>query len=392
MARVEAMRFLALLSYCVTLLFGVFFPLCCADENAKTESITVNPDGTIEGSPAELSLDKDLKTAYDDAKNSLSVYMDAKSNLSTLSESLTEDSGTQHRLVMNQLKEMEQAKQDIMEIRKRIDEAIRNINAQQILDLKEKIIVIQQREMKRRVKLKEKEQLEKKFARMKHKAIPEDAIKKEDLKELVNVEKIMEKSDAELEQWFIQLVQREVAKLQDQLEESVVDATQKISEIGEDDAAALFHREEKDCSGAGLADAVQLVQESLVKYSQDKVGMADHCARAAIVHHLTSNNYVPAYPPHQQIEFAWWFQYVPEDLERLFDMIFPSGWKQWPAKLPDPIFHTFVSTHFSNWMIELSFTVSCSYDSNCSFVSYSLLFSGIYSASINGPTGSYPET
>ena len=353
-------------------------------ENLATETIAINPDGTLEKSDKDIALERELKAAFEAANRSLQIYSDAKERYLSLTKSLLEQGDGQNE-VLRELQEMEQLKDSVMQRTKQVNSKIRDINAQQIAQLKDKISLLREREMQRRTRLNEKEHRERMSSRLKIKGIPEDAVLKQQLEELVDIESILAKSDEKLEEWFIGLVKKEVAALQEELELSVIDTTTKIGELEEDEnVAALFQKEVEDCSGSTLKDAVQVVQESLVRYSQDRVGMADHLARATVVHHLTSNNYLASIPLSQQIEFSWWFQYLPDDWERFLDKIMPTGWKQWNAKLPDFVYHTLVRFCYSFGLKESLL------HAHASHLRSPLFTQGSDEASFHCTTGSYP--
>ena len=298
----------------------------------------------------ELLLDQELKKAFEDAKQTLAAYNDAKSKLMTLSKGILDDQEKQFGMTAK-IQEVENMKEEIAMKTDKIDSAVRDINARQILDLKEKMEVLHKRELQRRAKLKEKEALEKKRKKKKKLAamsktsrIPDGALLKEDLHDLIDVKSILEKGDQELlETWLLDIVDNEVEALQGELEELVIDATTTLGEMEEDEVEEAGAAEE-DCSGATLTDAVQIVQQELVKFSNDKVGMVDHLAHAKVVYHLTSSNYAPSSHAYSPLEDSWWFPYLPEDWERGFDSTLPNGWRTWNVAIPDFIYHTFVSS------------------------------------------------
>ncbi|CAB9515151.1 SUN domain-containing protein 3 [Seminavis robusta] len=330
----------------------------------------------------EVKLDRKLKKAFDMAKRTLDDYNDAKSKLSTLSHQIVQDDDG----LGTKLQEIEDLKEAVATKAERIDKRIRDLNAEQILELKKEMEELRKRELQRREKLKEKEEREatrrekqqqkleakrekaikkrekeKKKKKMKKKKqmkkkqktiVPEGAITKAQLQNLVDVKAIVKESDEKLEDWCVKLVEEEVAALQEELEEVVIEATTALGELGNEMRKAVEEPEvvddnddeaapEVECSGATLVDAVHLVQESLVKYSHDTVGMVDHLAQASVVHFLTSDNYVPAAKQNSPIDAQWWFQYLPDDWERGLDAIMPVGWRKWNVAIPDYVYHTF---------------------------------------------------
>ena len=314
------------------------------------ETVEISADGRITKEVDQiLLLDQELKEACEDAKETLAAYADAKSKLVNLSQGILDEQNATDGMA-TKIREVEDIKETIKTLTDGIDSAIRDVNARQILDLKQKMELLHSRELERRAKLKEKETLEKKRKKRMKKAallksssnIPDGAILKEDLHDLVDVKAILEKSDEELEKWFLELVEHEVEALHSELEETVIEATTTLGEMEKELVEDVDAREE-DCSGASLTDAVQIVQQELVKFSNDKVGMYDHLTHAKVVHHLTSNNYVPPSHLYSPLEDSWWYPYLPEDWERLFDSYLPNDWRKWNVAVPDYLYHTFVS-------------------------------------------------
>lgn len=315
------------------------------------ETVDISTDGRITKEvDQDLLLDQDLKKAYDGAKETLEAYASAKSKLVNLSQGILDEQKDATVGMAAKIREVEIMKEIIKTKTDSIDSAIRDVNARQVLDLKQKLELLHSRELARRAKLKEKEALEKKRKKRMKKAallksssnIPDGAILKEDLHDLVDAKAILEKTDEELEKWFLELVEHEVEALQSELEETVIEATTTLGEM-EKELVEEVHAREEDCSGASLTDAVQIVQQELVKFSNDKVGMYDHLTHAKIVHHLTSNNYAPPSHLYSPLEDSWWYPYLPEDWERGFDSYLPNDWRKWNVAVPDFLYHTFVS-------------------------------------------------
>jgi hypothetical protein len=303
----------------------------------------------------EMLLDRKLKEAFETAKKTLEDYYKAKSKLDALHDDIMQGQDKEDGLGQR-IKEIEEMKERVSEQTESIDKQIRDINAQQILDLKEKIEEVRRRELQRRAKLKEREErikkrqekLDKKRKKkhmMSKKMVPEGAIKKSELRDLVDVKSIVMESDEKLKDWCVKLVEEEVAALQEELEEVVIEATTSLGELGSGVRMALEESKgvSQNCTGVTMVEAVQLVQESLVKFSHDAVGMVDHLSKATVVHFLTSENYVPASKYQNRLQDMSWFQYLPDDWERGLDALLPIGWKQWSVAIPDYVYHTIVS-------------------------------------------------
>jgi hypothetical protein len=324
-------------------------------------------NNTVEGKESnqeDLLLDQTLKEAFETAQRTLNSYQDAKARLVALSDSIIDGKDNKEGIAAK-LTAVEQLKEEIAEKSERVDRRVREINAQQILELKEKVERLHHRELERRALLKEREDLIKKREQKrelkrrrklkqqmlpyKKKAkVPEGAIKKEELEEKMNVQSLLEESDKKLEEMFVKIVDAEVEDLQGELEEVVIDATTALGELEEteQERATTSGTTDEDCSGASLTDAVQMVQQSLVKFAHDKVGMVDHLAKAHVVHHLTSETFVPPSYSYEPLGNRWWFQYLPDDWEKGLDAILPDGWRRWNTVIPDDFYHTFVSLGF----------------------------------------------
>lgn len=320
----------------------------------------------------EALLDQEVKKAFEEAQRSLTAYNDVNSKFQSLSTDILEGKGKAKGL-QNTIQEIEKAFDEISEKTKHIDSTIRDINAQQILALKEKIELLQTRELERRAMVKGKYKIEKALLEKKQRALqqkqglPEGAILKEDLEEKINIKALLEESDRELEEWFLKLVEEEVQDLQDELENTVIDSTAFLNSEG---AAVSTTGDQEvtegDCSGPSLAEAVQTVQESLVRFSNDKVGMTDHLARAKVVHHLTSNNYIPPSFSYFPLEESRWFHYLPVDWERGLDSVLPEGWRRWNVAIPDYVYHTLVR-HFVWYFLSIADTgFMCSFSQSLS--------------------------
>jgi hypothetical protein len=346
----------------VLLILGLFafFPNGAAKNTAGGVDMLLDKGSLDE--TEEMLLDRKLKESFETAKKTLEDYYNAKSKLEALHDDIMEGEDQADGLG-RRIKDIKEMKERVAEKTESIDKQIRDINAQQILDLKGKVEELRQRELQRRAKLREKEErikkrqtkLEKKRRKMtKKNAIPEGAIKKNELRDLVDVKSIVMESDEKLKDWCVKIVEEEVAALQEELEEVVIEATTSLGELGSGVRKAFKDSKEAsvDCSGVSMVEAVQLVQESLVKFSHDAVGMADHLAKATVVHFLTSDNFVPASKYHNPIEDMWWFQHLPDDWERGLDALLPKGWKQWNIAIPDYVYHSIVSIRRDALMYE----------------------------------------
>lgn len=333
------------------------------NNNAAAAVTDIGADGRVKiatennNGDKERLLNEELEAAFDDAKATLTKYNDAKAKLSTLSKGILEDQEKTSGMT-TKIQKVQDMKDTISTKKKSIDSAIRDINARQISYLQEKIELLHTRELQRRTKMKEKEGLEKHrqkkrkkklAAQSKKSSIPEGALLKEDLHDLINLKSILEKSDAELEAWLLEMVESEVENLQQELEEHVIEATSNAYDLEEGGnkgkaASSTTGGGDTNCDGATLADAVQIVQEELVKFSNDKVGMVDHLAHAKVVYHLTSSNYAPASHTYSALEDSWWYQYLPDDWERGLDSMYTDEWRKWNVAIPDFVYHTFGMT------------------------------------------------
>lgn len=312
----------------------------------------------------ELKLDQELRRAYDLAARTLESYKDHKSKLLIRSNEIIEGQ-TSKDGIASKLDKIEKMKDDVYAKIDGVDKRIREINALQITELKEKVELLYERELGRRALMEEKEKmlkerqenlnLKKKKRKLKKKilgskkkklVIPEGAIPKEKLQELVDVKALLGDSDEKIESLYLGIVEQEVDVLQGELENVVIESTKGLQTVEDEEKEKIEASAESqtdDCSGASLTSAVQLVQESLVKFSHDKVGMIDHLTKAHVVHHLTSENFVPPSYSYQALDDMWWFQYLPDDWEKGLDSIMPEDWRKWNVAIPDYVFHTFVS-------------------------------------------------
>jgi len=330
----------------VILLTLLFAP---SAEGGDLQSVEVKADGSILENNEEYLLDQQLAEAYQAAKETLEEFNKAKEKLVSTSNKIIEDSNSTSGITQK-INDLEETKDTILKTRERIDAGIRDINAQQISALKKKLEILLERELKRRAMVKEKKEVEarrKLVARSKGSSsgglIPDGAITKDELDNLIDVKKYIKNSDKELEVWFLKMVEEEVEALQGELEEAVIDATTTLGEMEEAEVEDTSNASGEKCSGANMGDAVQTIQESLVKYSRDKVGMVDHLAGATVVHYLTSNNYVPPSSAYFPLEGSFLYRYLPNDWERGLDAILPKGWRRWNVAIPDFVYHTFVS-------------------------------------------------
>jgi len=329
----------------------LLLPFSSAGDNTTVETVEITEDGRmLVDNTEELLLDQELKKAFDETKHTLQSYKDANSKLMASSKEILDGANSG---IIYKVKELEELKEENTAKAKSVDKAIRDLNARQILDLEEKLEILQERELQRRALLQEKETLEKKRRKKKKQAamakssqIPEGAILKESLKDLVDIKRILEKSDTDLEEWFLTIVEEEAEELQSALEQTVTKTVETLGAM-EVEATDEVATSKGGCSGTSLADAVQIVQQELFKYSMDKVGMVDHLAHAKVIHHLTSKNYVSSSRSYLALQDSWWYQYLPEDWEKGFDSIFSSDWRKWNVAIPDFVYHTVVSLSLS---------------------------------------------
>jgi hypothetical protein len=184
---------------------------------------------------------------------------------------------------------------------KEVELLVRDVNAKQLKVIVNKLEEIREKEGKRRNR---------------EDVITGEGVTLSELKELLKPETILGESEAKVEEWVLDIVEKEMLVLEKEWR------------------AALAPDAPDNC--VTPEQALNVVQEALLNHSRDVIGILDHANGATILHEFTSETYTPPPEPSQLLGSVWWRKYVPEDWE----LMLPEGWENWNVGLAPSIFHT----------------------------------------------------
>jgi SUN domain-containing protein 1/2 len=184
-----------------------------------------------------------------------------------------------------------------------VEHLIRQVNAIQLQELSDKLEEIRDKEIVRR----HREGL-----------INGGGVTVAALQEAFHADNILPTSEAQLQEWIVSIVMEEMLELK-----------KSVASTGDTD----------NCVTPELA--VNMVQQALLNYSQDDIGLEDHAAAGSIIHEFTADTYQPPPAPNQLLGGVWWNKYIPADWEAF---LLPTGWQYWNVGLPSALFHSLRSS------------------------------------------------
>lgn len=201
-------------------------------------------------------------------------------------------------VIMNETAAFEKSYGELDARTKEVEMLVRDVNAKHLRVIVNKLEEVRDKEGKRRNR---------------EDVINGEGVTLSELKELFKPETILAESEAKVEEWVLDIIEKEMLVLEKEWGASVAPDAPENCVTPE--------------------QALNVVQEALLNHSRDDIGILDHARGATILHEFTSETYTPPPEPNQLLGSVWWRKYIPEDWERLL----PEGWENWNVGLAPSI-------------------------------------------------------
>ncbi|GAX18123.1 hypothetical protein FisN_25Hu104 [Fistulifera solaris] len=225
----------------------------------------------------------DLEKALQSGKTSLLLHNDKTSHLESVLQSslkLADDSTSLSTTI---------GRRD--ELIKKVENTVRQLNMRQLLNLSKNLTELLNAETTRR-------RVDNSVAGM------VDSISMEFLEEVFDAETVLAASESQLDEWVEKLLSDEISNLS-KLEVAVVNGKSCVS----------------------VEQGAREVQQAIVDFMHDKIGLKDHAQGSTIVYEMTSSSYEPPATENELLGSWKWRRLIPEDWEPLL----PRGWQSWRA-------------------------------------------------------------
>lgn len=236
---------------------------------------------------------EELEKAIQAARRSLTLHNDKTSHLEEVLQNslkLVDDSAAFTTTI---------ARRD--EMLKKVENIVRQLNMRQLLNLSKNLTELLNAETTRR-------RVDNSVAGM------VDSISLEFLDEIFDAQKVLAASESQLEEWVSKLMSEEISNLS-QLEVAVVSGSSCVS----------------------VEQGAREVQQAIVDFMNDKIGLKDHALGSTVVYELTSPSYQPPAEEHELLGSWKWRRFIPEDWEQLL----PQGWQNWNVRIPSSVSRLF---------------------------------------------------
>lgn len=157
---------------------------------------------------------------------------------------------------------------------------------------------------------------------------------------------VLADSEAALEAWLLEIMQDEADRVQQEVVDNftfyhatLLTQTSLAAHNATVSLASSTTSSSSSSSCVAPSVAAQLVQDAVIRYHRYQGDLAryDHAQHARIVHEHTSPTYRPPPHPSQQLGFAAWRKWIPDDWEQHW---LPVRWETWEVRWPLFLTHT----------------------------------------------------
>jgi SUN domain-containing protein 1/2 len=235
----------------------------------------------------------ELEKALQSGRASLLLHNDKTSHLETVLQSslkLADDSTSLSTTI---------GRSD--ELIKKVENTVRQLNMRQLLNLSKNLTELLNAETTRR-------RTDNAVAGM------VDSISMDFLDDVFDAETVLAASESQLDEWVGKLMNDEISNLS-KLEVAVVSGNSCVS----------------------VEQGAREVQQAIVDFMHDKIGLKDHAQGSTIVYEMTSSSYEPPAAENELLGSWKWRRLIPEDWEPLL----PRGWQSWKVRLPSSVLDLF---------------------------------------------------